>query len=353
MTPEQRFNRWVQSVLVIFLIAFFYFIFADAYMPVTPESRLIRKVIPVASQVSGRVVTVAVKSGQHVENKQVLFTIDDRSFRLAVAKAKLNLEQAERDNRELDAQIASANADREAARIDADNLLRDLRRYDSLKSGNAVSAQTLDNSRTNYQIAAKKLAAADAKIGQLQLQRGETGNNNLQLRLARNTLSDAELALSYTQVRAESAGVVTNLQLIPGDFSATGNPVMALVSDKPDIVADFREKSLRKVTPGSFALISFDRIPGKTFKAHVSEFDEGVSNGQYSANGSLASPDVTDRWVRDAQRMRIHLILDEGTNQLLPTGARATVQLLPGDNFVTHLLGKMQINLISEIHYVY
>ncbi|MFO5890626.1 hypothetical protein ACLBSJ_32940, partial [Klebsiella pneumoniae] len=68
--------------------------------------------------------------------------------------------------------------------------------------------------------------------------------------------------------------------------------------------------------------------------------------------GVLAGRGSSDCWVRDAQRQRLHVVLDELPEGLLPTGAKATVQLYPGDG-LSHLLGRAQIVAISLLHYVY
>jgi len=56
--------------------------------------------------------------------------------------------------------------------------------------------------------------------------------------------------------------------------------------------------------------------------------------------------------VRDAQRLRLHLALDHQVVNTLPAGARATVQLVP-NNVALGFLAKVQIKLISVLHYIY
>ncbi len=56
--------------------------------------------------------------------------------------------------------------------------------------------------------------------------------------------------------------MVANLQLQPGDYVPAGQPVIALVADRAEIVADFREKSLRHVNVGDEAQVVFDALPG-------------------------------------------------------------------------------------------
>lgn len=353
MTPEQRFARWVQVALAAFVVLFGYFLVADLHMPLTPQSRLIRQVVSVAPQVSGRVTSVEVTNNQHVEASEVLFRIDPARYRLAVDDAKLALEQARRENAQLDAQIAAARAELTEARTTADNLGRDLERYEDLVRQHNVSRQQRDATRANYQAARAKVEAAQATLHQLEVERGKPGDDNLRLRQARNALAQARLDLQHTRVRADIAGTISNLQLEAGSYAATGNATLALVGDVPDLVADFREKSLRNVHSGTPAAVVFDGRPGNVYAGHVTTLDSGVRNGQLSANGELANPVESDRWVRDAQRLRLHVALDDDVAALPPSGARATVQLYPSDNPLLDALGRLQIDLISLLHYIY
>ena len=187
----------------------------------------------------------------------------------------------------------------------------------------------------------------------LELDLGDVGSANLRLRQARNAVEQARLNLGYTVVRADQAGTVTNLQLEEGTYVGKGTPVMAMVNQRLDLVADFREKSLRKVQVGDDARVVFDALPGRIFEARVASRDAGVLDGQQVADGRLADIPTTDRWVRDAQRLRLHLRLVEAPEGAPASGSRATVQLLPGEHPVAHPFAAVQIRLMSWLHYVY
>ena len=353
MTPDQVFARWVRASLVLFAVVFVYFLAADLWMPLTPQARVMHPVIRVAPQVSGQIVAVPVTDNQHVQAGDVLFRIDPRPYELAVQQAQLALEAAERDNAGYDASLAAAEADVRAAQVQANELAREHNRLSTLLASRNVSQQLYDQTQSSYQAAQSSLASAKARAEQLRVQRGLTDEGNLRLRQARNDLERAELNLSYTEVRAQSAGVISNLQVKPGTFASVGNSLAALVSDDADVIADFREKSLVHMQRGEAAAIVFDAMPGHVFDASVTAVDAGTQQGQLLPDGSLAAPETSDRWVRDAQRQRIHLQLDEP--QLLaqlPTGARATVQLYPVGGLAA-LLGGAQIRLVSLMHYIY
>jgi multidrug resistance efflux pump len=353
MTPDQRFARRVQAAIVLFILLFAYFLAADLWMPITPQAQLTRPVLRIAPRVDGQVLDVAVANNAHVEAGQLLFRLDPEPFRLAERAAELALEQAAQDNRQLDAALAAARAEQVAAQATASELQRETARLGRLVQNQHVSRQLFEQTEAQRQAAQAKLAAATARIHELAAQRGATGDDNLRLRQARNALAQARLQLQYSEVRAERAGVLSNLQLSPGAFLHAGSPVAALVADEADISADFREKALRYVRLDDAASVVFDALPGHIFEARVSAIDAGVKEGQLDANGDLAAPAISDRWVRDAQRQRLHVSLSEALPQALPSGAKATVQLYPRDSRLADLFGRLQIALISLLHYVY
>jgi multidrug resistance efflux pump len=354
MAPDQIFKRWVHIALALFLLSFVYFLVADLWMPVSTQSRVLHPVVNISSKVSGQVNTVQVENNQHVEVEKVLFSLDKRPYEIAVDKAKLAVESARQTNQQLDASIAAAKAQALASQADVDEQKLEVDRVERLIKSNTVSRQLYDQTKANYRAAQAQVEAANADVVKYQAQRGKDGNDNLLLRQAENALQNAQLQLSYTDVRSEVTGLVTNLQLQPGNYAQAGASVAAIVVEKGDIVADFREKSLSHVKIGSKASVVFDAFPGEVFEGKVSAIDAGVKDGQISADGSLANPENSDRWVRDAQYMRTHIMLNDKPNLLksMPSGARATVQLHPVDGLASWF-GSLQAHVISIIHYIY
>ena len=351
MTPDQQFTRWIKWSMAGFAALFAYFLIADLLMPLTPQAMATRVVTKLAPQVSGKVIEVAVHNNQQVKKGDLLFRLDPAPFELAVEQARLALAQAEQQNSELDAALTAAVAEINAKETLASQKWREAERIDALYQRHMVSLQQKDEADSALRSAQANLRASQAKLAQIKASRGVTGEDNLLLRQAHNKLAQAQLALSYSQVHADQDGTITNLQLKPGSIASAGSPLLALVSEQVDVIADFREKSLRHVGEQTRALVAFDGEPGQLYPARVSSLDAGVSAGQFDANGRLAAPVESDRWVRDAQRMRLHLELDQLPDHL-PAGARATVQLLP-DNALTAMLARGQIHLLSLLHYVY
>ncbi|TRX74609.1 HlyD family secretion protein [Pseudomonas mangiferae] len=353
MTPDQRFARRVQIAIAAFVLLFVYFLAADLWMPITPQAQLTRPVLRIAPRVAGQVLEVAVANNGLVQAGQVLFRLDPEPFRLAVEAAELAMEQARQDNQRLDASLAAARAEQAAAEASARELEQEATRLRQLVDRQHVSRQLYEQTEAQRLAARAKVQASAARIRELVVQRGAGGEDNLRLRQAHNDLQRARLNLAYSEVRAERDGVVSNLQLSPGAFVAAGAPVAALVATDADISADFREKTLRYVGAGDRASVVFDALPGQVFAARVSAVDAGVREGQLEANGYLAAPAASDRWVRDAQRQRLHVHLEQPLDRSLPSGAKATVQLYPHGSPLAAGLGRLQIAAISLLHYIY
>lgn len=354
MTPEQKFARWVRVSIASFLLMFLYFIVADIWIPLTPDSTVMRVVTPVSARVSGYVAQVHVQNNSQVKRGDVLFELDATPFKNQVEAGEIALAQARLANQQLDAKIVAAQASLKSAQLTAQNDRLTFDRYQRLSAMQNVSQADLDKVRTAWQSSVQSVDNLRASIDELNIERGERDEaRNVTLQKYRNALEQAQLNLGWTQVRAEMDGTVSNLQLSPGFYAPAGSAALALVHDKTDIVADFREKSLRHTQVGTDAAVVFDALPGHVFKAHVTSSDAGILAGQEAVNGELSAPETSNRWVRDAQRMRIHLALDEPLPRQLPTGARATVQLYNSEGPFARFFSGLQIHLVSLLHYVY
>ncbi|MDN2662969.1 HlyD family secretion protein [Psychromonas sp. 14N.309.X.WAT.B.A12] len=354
MTPEEKFTHYVRYSVIGFICVFIYYLIADVFLPVTPQARVYHSVVQISPQISGRIVNVAVNDNQTVKAGDLLFEIDPGPYQLALQQAQLTLADARLQNKRFDSNIKAIQAQIAASKatLHEKKLLKE--RGEKLFKQKTVSQQDLESLLANYEVSKANQAALEAQLSEAILARGDKGEDNLAIRHAVNQVSQAELNLSYTKVRALSDGVVTNLQLLDGSYATAGKPLLAVVSKKADLVADFREKSLMNMHKDSLARVVFDSRPGEVYQAKISSFEAGVSSGQLSANGLLSTTETSTRWVRDAQRQRLHFTVLGDTQflSLMPSGARATVQLLP-DNIIGQWFGALQIRLISWLHYIY
>ncbi|MGE8315424.1 MAG: efflux RND transporter periplasmic adaptor subunit, partial [Pseudomonas putida] len=134
--------------------------------------------VEVRPQVEGILTQVLVKEGQWVKQGDLLATLDDRSIRA-------NLDQAR-------AQLGQSQAQIQVAGVD-------LKRYRLLSSDDGVSKQTLDQQQ--------------ALVNQLQA----TVKGN------QAAIANAEVQLSYTQIRSPVTGRVGIRNIDPGNLVRTSD----------------------------------------------------------------------------------------------------------------------------------
>ncbi len=82
MTPEQKFARWVRVSIASFLLMFAYFIVADIWIPLTPDSTVMRVVTPISSRVSGYVSQVYVHNNSTVKKGTCCMSWTQRRSRI-------------------------------------------------------------------------------------------------------------------------------------------------------------------------------------------------------------------------------------------------------------------------------
>lgn len=153
-----------------------------------------------AFRVGGKVVTRKVDVGQKVRQGDVLATLDDTDYKLAVEAARQQLLAAQ-------AQARQAQSDRQ--------------RLNALKSDGSVSPSDDEKAQSNAETT-RAAAEADAR----------------KLELARNRLE-------YTTLRASQDGVVTSVKFEVGQVVAEGQPIVSIAKEgEPEIVVNVPEDQL-------------------------------------------------------------------------------------------------------------
>jgi multidrug resistance efflux pump len=255
--------------------------------PWTRDGRVRADVVRVTPDIGGLVTSVAVHDNQAVTAGDLLFVIDRPRYALAVQQA--------------DAQVASARATLGQAQ-------REARRDVAL--GDLVAAEA--HEQTVARVATAQAALAEAVS-------------------ARDA---ATLNLTRTRVVASVNGVVTNLDLHPGDYVAAGQQAMALIDrDSLRVEGYFEETKLPLVCLGAPVTV---RLMGEAQDLHgrVDSIANGINDSSRSDAGNLLpTVEPTFSWVRLAQRIPVRVKLTKVPADVrLIAGRTATVTIdMPGD----------------------
>ena len=235
-----------------------------AQTPWTRDGRVRADVVQIAPDVSGPVISVAVRDNQWVNQGDVLYSIDPRWLKLAVASAQ--------------ADVASKRHEM-LMRQDA------ARRRTQIKD--AISREDLQQTGSAANVAAANYHGALA------------------------ALALAELNLAHASVRSPVSGYVTHLRLRPGDYATAGETKVAIVDAHSFwVVGYFEETKLRHIRVGDsaqVALMGYDPV----LTGHVESIGHGIGDNN-DETGGLGLPDVepTFSWVRLAQRVPVRIHID-------------------------------------------
>jgi RND family efflux transporter MFP subunit len=251
--------------------------------PWTRDGRVRADIVQVSPDVSGLVTEVHVKNNQGVNKDDVLFVLDRPRFELALRQAEASVAAAV---------VALAQAKRESER---NRNLKDLATTEQVEEG-------------------------QSKVDQLAAQ----------LNSARVQRDLARLNLDRTTVRAPVNGIVTNVELQPGDYASAGRQVLALVdTDTIHVDGYFEETKLPMIRVGDRARVHIMGIKAE-LPGTVESIDAGIEDRERSASPSaLANVNPTFSWVRLAQRIPVRIKLHPTSGDIrLIAGRTATVSIV-------------------------
>jgi multidrug resistance efflux pump len=354
--PQSPLRKVAFIVVALAAVLFVLSVFMERRTPLTSQAQVQAYVVPVAPEVTGRVVEVGVADNSRVEVDQVLFRIDPDRYELAVTEAEAALAAAGQSIGASTATVDAAQAKLVQFEADRDNLRDQYARASELVKRGVFSKARFDTAKSAYDQAEASVSGAQADLAKAREQLGPAGNDNPQLRTALAGLEKARLDLVHTTVKAPAAGVVTNLQLTVGKVVAAGQPAMTFIDVGTIwISAAFKENSLEKVSVGNAAEILFDAVPGKLYPATVESVGYGVSQGG-GVDPTTGLPTIKNDsgWVKEAQRFPVRLNISEDARPDggVRYGSQATVVIYTGDNPVTNALGSLWIRAISVLTYV-
>jgi len=298
MNPRlRRLLLMVALPAVLIVAGLWYWVHSSRYQD-TDNAYVVADQVNVAPQIAGRVTSVPVVQNQTVAEGQVLLTIDPQPFQIALDQANANLENVRN-------QIQSQQAAYKGAQAHADYLQREVQRQTNLVKQDVVSASKLDDLKTQLTVAQQQIAQIRASLN---------GNPDLPYtqqatyKQAVAARDDAALQLSYATLKAPAAGVVTEVDIKPGDVVATGHPVFALVmSGKRWVEANFKETQLTRVHVGQKVEVKVDTYPGRTWEGTV----ESIAPGTGSVFSVLPAQNATGNWVKVVQRIPVRIALDQ------------------------------------------
>jgi membrane fusion protein (multidrug efflux system) len=295
-----------------------------------------------AAKVPGYVAAVATNDNAKVHEGEVVATLDDGDYRIAVDAAHANIATQEATIERIGkqviaqqaaveqakAQLASANANSTRADLE-------LKRQQQLAVQQFASQQKLEQAQSDRDqslasvLGAKAaVEAADTNVAVLKAQQQEAARALDQLK---STLAKAERDLSFTTIRAPFAGTIGNRAIQTGDYVQSGQRLASLVPlDDIYVDANFKETQLGDLHAGQPVSISVDALDGHAIAGTV----DSVAPASGSVFSLLPPDNATGNFTKVVQRIpvRIRVPAKVGAEEVLRPGMSVvvTVDTKPG-----------------------
>ncbi len=312
--------------------------------------------IPVTPQVTGIVTEVTDKQNMRIKKGDMLFRLDQTLFKARVDRLNADLVTAIHNIQVLRGQLEESLANTSNVSAERDRLYKNYQRYLSGSKArvNPFSEQDIDDARQNYLAQDALVKGSVAEQMQIKSQLDSmVGGEQSQIVSLRAQLAEAQYNLDQTIIRAPSDGYVTQVLIRPGSFASSLplRPVMIFIPEqKRQVIAQFRQNSLLRLTPGDEAEVVFNALPGQVFSAKLLRIIPVVSGGTYQAQGTLQS--LTIDPGSDGVLAVVELDPDAAVDAL-PDGIFAQVAVYSDHFSHVSVMRKVLLRMTSWVHYLY
>ena len=314
MAGMRRYRRVLLLVVLplVALIAGLTFYLNGGRYVTTDDAYVGAQKVLITPDVSGKIISVAVKEGQQVSTGDILFQIDPVPFQLALAQARAKLEDAKTSHDNLVANVKLyeqtidlVNAGIALKQRDVDRKIlagqeqcrlaarpRQQRHRAGHRAGPVATGQAAEIDRPQS-IARRSRSAAGTVSG---------------LQQAKAARDDAQRNLDLTTVRAPMNGVATQVDQIQlGRFVMAGTPVFSVIdTSKPWVDANPKESDFTYVAVGQPVTVEVDAFPNHLFKGTVGSLSPGTG-AQFAI---LPPQNATGNFVKVVQRVPVRIYFD-------------------------------------------
>jgi membrane fusion protein (multidrug efflux system) len=324
--PRKRGLRMVVMLAVPLILAAIggYFWLTSGRYVSTDNAYVQQDKVTVSAEVTGPIVEVAVRENQAVKKGDLLFRIDPRPYRIALAQAEAQIAAARVQVNRLEAETVATGADIQGA---TDNIAIAQRAFDrqaELLDRGFTTRAHYDEALHAVQEARERLAnaQADAVVKKSALSSGGASNQPA-VAAALAARDKALLDLKRTEVRAPSDGYVSQTERLQvGNAAVPGLAVVSIVrSGESWIEANYKETDLARMRVGQPVDVHLDAYPDLEIHGRVA----GIGAGTGSEFSVLPAQNATGNWVKVTQRVPVRIAIEGKPDRAMIAGLSAEV----------------------------
>lgn len=297
---------------------------SDASSQSTDDAYIQADMTTIAPRVPGIIRQVLVGDNQTVKAGQLLFTLDDSDYRVALERANAGIHSANATIASLKAQIQRQSSEQQQAvaaisssEADLQLAVENRQRFRNLARDGAGTRQSQQSAEASWKNAQAQLMKNRAALQGIKDQTAvlEAGleKANADLQMANAARTDALLNLSYCQITAPEDGTVAQRIVRTGSYAHVGETQLVLVPlHRLYINANFRETQLAHVVPGQDVSFHVDALPDATLHGKVQSIAP-ASNVSFSP---LPAHNASGNFTKIVQRLTVRIVPDANQQNL-------------------------------------
>ncbi len=305
----------------------------------TDDAQVSADISPVIPRIPGYVADVRVKDNQWVRKGDTLLVLDNRDYAIrleqaeaALATSQSNLNSARASTNAARANIATSKASLgmidaqiDAAKVTLWRAEQDHERYANLIKDHSITQQQYEQALAAKQTAEKQVAILQEQKKQMSEQTNavsaQSNATAEQINIAATTIHQrqvdvdaAKLNLSYTVVTAQNDGLISKVNVQPGQFVQAGQALFSVVhSTHVWVIANFKETQLNKMTVGQRVVVKADAFSKHKFTATVASFSPATG----STFALLPADNSSGNFVKVVQRLPVRIEFADETDSLI------------------------------------
>lgn len=289
----------------------------------TDNAQVKQHLTPVNTRIQGFIKKIYFEEFQPVKKGDTLAIIEDTEYRLKVAQAEADYQNALAGKSAMHTTINTTennilvtDAAIEEQRVHLQNAETDYKRYQELMKEEAVTPQQFDRVKTDF-------AATKARYEQLLRQKQSTNlqkqeqthrleQNESDIKLAEAALNLAKLNLSYTVILATADGVTGRKDIHEGELVQPGQTLVTLVDGTEKwVVANYKETQTTNMAKGQLVEIKVDAIPDVTYEGRISS----ISDATGSFYSIIPQDNSAGNFVKVEQRIPVRIEFTENNSK--------------------------------------
>src|SRR6266849_2437255 len=277
--------------------------------PRTTDAIVTANTIHVAPEIVGRIATLNVKDDAVVKKGDVLFTIEEERYVLALAQVSA---------------VSVAQAHTEAVRARLKKASDTLVRMEPLLPDGYVTPEQIELAWTAKTTAESELSGAISATRQTRQAVGDANALMAQLEGARALVGLAARDLRNTVVRAPFDGRIVGVTTSVGQIVTPVRALFTLIDTSQwYVVADFRETELESIHPGDPVTAYVMTAPKVHLEGSVESIGSAVAEIENMSIAGVTPVQRERNGIRIAQRFPVRITLQSPPEELMRIGASA------------------------------